>query len=89
MRLFNRYDYSFAALADDAGIDQILVGGSLGMVIQGGKNNFEAETAGAFSVVLEGSPEEIATKITQTLKIPTIGIGAGLLCDGQIMETVL
>ncbi|MFC1814410.1 3-methyl-2-oxobutanoate hydroxymethyltransferase [Thermodesulfobacteriota bacterium] len=45
----------------------------------------EVEAAGAFSVVLEGIPTEIAAKITKTLKIPTIGIGAGPHCDGQIL----
>ena len=45
----------------------------------------EVEAAGAFSVVLEGIPADIAKKITQTLSIPTIGIGAGPDCDGQIL----
>ncbi|MBN1932929.1 MAG: 3-methyl-2-oxobutanoate hydroxymethyltransferase [Desulfobacterales bacterium] len=45
----------------------------------------EVEEAGAFSVVLEGIPAEIAAKITQALTIPTIGIGAGPDCDGQIL----
>ena len=43
------------------------------------------EGAGAFSVVLEGIPGDIAAKITATLAIPTIGIGAGVDCDGQIL----
>ena len=45
----------------------------------------EVEAAGAFSVVLEGIPSDIAESITQKLKIPTIGIGAGPSCDGQIL----
>lgn len=45
----------------------------------------EVEAAGAFSVVLEGIPAHIAETITQRLKIPTIGIGAGPSCDGQIL----
>lgn len=45
----------------------------------------EIESAGAFSVVLEGIPSHIAEKITKALKIPTIGIGAGPHCDGQIL----
>jgi len=45
----------------------------------------KVEAAGAFSVVLEGIPSEIATKITRALRIPTIGIGAGPDCDGQIL----
>jgi 3-methyl-2-oxobutanoate hydroxymethyltransferase len=43
------------------------------------------ERAGAFSVVLEGIPREVATMITEELNIPTIGIGAGPDCDGQIL----
>ena len=39
---------------------------------------------GAFSVVLEGIPADLAERITETLEIPTIGIGAGPKCDGQI-----
>ena len=42
------------------------------------------ENAGAFGVVLECIPEELATHITQKLQIPTIGIGSGNTCDGQI-----
>ena len=42
------------------------------------------EDAGAFSVVLECIPEELAKKITSSLSIPTIGIGSGKFCDGQI-----
>ncbi len=45
------------------------------------------EHAGAFGVVLEHIPPELAQQITQTLSIPTIGIGAGLHCDGQILVT--
>jgi 3-methyl-2-oxobutanoate hydroxymethyltransferase len=42
------------------------------------------EKAGAFAVVLELVPENIAQKITRSLRIPTIGIGAGPHCDGQV-----
>lgn len=45
------------------------------------------EKAGAFSIVLEHITEALATRITQTLSIPTIGIGAGSHCDGQILVT--
>ena len=41
--------------------------------------------AGAFSVVLEGMAEALATKITRQIAIPTIGIGASAECDGQIL----
>ncbi len=43
------------------------------------------EEAGVFSVVLEGIPQELAKKITESLSVPTIGIGAGAGCDGQIL----
>ena len=42
------------------------------------------QDAGAFSVVLELIPAELALKITKVLDIPTIGIGAGVHCDGQV-----
>ena len=43
------------------------------------------EAAGAFAVVLEGVPEDLALEITQRLTVPTIGIGAGVHCDGQVL----
>jgi 3-methyl-2-oxobutanoate hydroxymethyltransferase len=43
------------------------------------------EAAGAFSVVLEGMPRGLAAEITSNLSIPTIGIGAGPECDGQVL----
>ncbi len=43
------------------------------------------EESGAFSIVLEGIPMDLAKEITQRLSIPTIGIGAGVNCDGQIL----
>jgi|Laugresu1bdmlbsd_1035121.scaffolds.fasta_scaffold15837_4 3-methyl-2-oxobutanoate hydroxymethyltransferase len=45
----------------------------------------ELEEAGAFAVVLEKIPMQLAQKITESLTIPTIGIGAGPHCDGQIL----
>ncbi len=42
------------------------------------------EKAGAFCVVLEGIPAEVSRQITESISIPTIGIGAGVHCDGQI-----
>jgi 3-methyl-2-oxobutanoate hydroxymethyltransferase len=43
------------------------------------------EEAGAFSVVLEGVPSDLAREITGKLNIPTIGIAAGAACDGEIL----
>ncbi|CUU48182.1 MULTISPECIES: 3-methyl-2-oxobutanoate hydroxymethyltransferase [Clostridium] len=43
------------------------------------------EKSGAFSIVLEGIPEKVAELITNAVSIPTIGIGAGKYCDGQIL----
>ncbi len=43
------------------------------------------EEAGAFAVVLEGMPVELAREVTALLSIPTIGIGAGVHCDGQVL----
>ena len=45
------------------------------------------EEAGVFSIVLEKIPAKLAKKITQQIGVPTIGIGAGVDCDGQVLVT--
>ena len=43
------------------------------------------EAAGAFAVLLEAIPAPLARQITKAVKIPTIGIGAGKYCDGNVL----
>ena len=45
------------------------------------------EAAGCFAIVLEGMPSAVGRAVTQAVSIPTIGIGAGIDCDGQILVT--
>lgn len=47
----------------------------------------DLEKLGCFAIVLECVPDKLAQIITQRLKIPTIGIGAGVTCDGQVLVT--
>ncbi len=65
-----------------------------GLKVQGRKSKDEkrviedaraVEAAGAFCVVLEGIPEDLARRVTKELSIPTIGIGAGVHCSGQVL----
>ena len=51
------------------------------------KHAKEIEKAGAFSIVLECISKNTSKRITQELKIPTIGIGSSSICDGQILVT--
>ena len=43
------------------------------------------EKAGVFAIVLEKIPSELARRVTRTVSVPTIGIGAGPYCDGQVL----
>jgi 3-methyl-2-oxobutanoate hydroxymethyltransferase len=43
------------------------------------------EDAGCFAIVLEGMPDEVARMVTDAVGVPTIGIGAGPRCDGQVL----
>jgi len=45
----------------------------------------DLEAAGCYCIVLEGIPLQLGKKITETLSVPTIGIGAGPHCDGQVL----
>jgi len=45
----------------------------------------DLEEAGCYCIVLEGIPLDLGKRITETLKVPTIGIGAGPYCDGQVL----
>jgi 3-methyl-2-oxobutanoate hydroxymethyltransferase len=64
-----------------------------GYKVQGRKEQAErvmddalaVQAAGAFAVVLEGIPSKLAARISAELSIPTIGIGAGPACDGQVL----
>jgi 3-methyl-2-oxobutanoate hydroxymethyltransferase len=51
------------------------------------KDAVALERAGAFSMVLEGLPWQVAGAVTEAVGIPTIGIGAGPRCDGQVLVT--
>jgi 3-methyl-2-oxobutanoate hydroxymethyltransferase len=45
----------------------------------------QLDKSGIFSLVLEGIPSEVARRVTESVSVPTIGIGAGPHCDGQVL----
>jgi 3-methyl-2-oxobutanoate hydroxymethyltransferase len=49
------------------------------------KDALAVQEAGACAVVIEGVPSDVAASITNSLSVPTIGIGAGVGCDGQVL----
>jgi len=49
------------------------------------RDALDLDKLGVFSIVLECIPESLAKKITENVKTPTIGIGAGKYCDGQVL----
>ena len=49
------------------------------------KDALAMEKAGCFAIVLEGVPDEVARMVTDAVDVPTIGIGAGRGCDGQVL----
>ncbi len=51
------------------------------------KDALSLQEAGCFAVVLEKIPASLAQRVTSSLEIPTIGIGAGMACDGQVLVT--
>jgi 3-methyl-2-oxobutanoate hydroxymethyltransferase len=82
------------AVMGHVGLTPQTVRGNSGMTVQGKdavsarliiKNAKMMEDTGCFSVVLECIPREVAEVITGQLKVPTIGIGAGPHCDGQVL----
>src|SRR4030065_579997 len=130
--MLTAYDYPTALVMDQVGMDIILVGDSLGMVVLGYESTLpvtmdemihhckavargaqtvhklggyrpqgrDAEAAyqlledalilqeaGCFSLVLESIPGKLARLVSERLAIPTIGIGAGVGCDGQVLVT--
>src|SRR5438270_601876 len=88
LTMLTAYDYTLAKLLDAAGVDGLLVGFKVqrdeARLLE---DALAVERAGAFAVVLECLPAEMAQRITAAVKIPTIGIGAGAGCDGQILVT--
>jgi len=60
-------------------------GKTLAAVEQLMKDATALDHAGVFSIVLEGIPREVAAMITAAVSVPTIGIGAGPECDGQVL----
>src|SRR5207249_10157823 len=64
----------FKVQGKDASAADVLVGDAVALA-----------DAGCFSIVLEGVPDEVARLVTQAVPVPTIGIGAGPWCDGQVL----
>ena len=78
--MLTAYDYTTARLVDEAGIDAILVGDSLGNVMLG-----LGSTVPVTMQDMVHHTAAVGARITEELRIPTIGIGAGPDCDGQVL----
>ncbi|KAF4554301.1 3-methyl-2-oxobutanoate hydroxymethyltransferase-like protein [Elsinoe fawcettii] len=63
-------------------------GKTVGSAVKLLEDALAVQEAGAFGMVLEAVPEEVATMVTKRLRVPTIGIGAGAGCSGQVLVQV-
>jgi len=82
------YTYRVAQLLDES-CDLFLVGDSVAMVLYGMDSTVgvSLDTMICHGVLIEGTVEPVARRLTEALSVPTIGIGASAACDGQILVT--